>query len=124
MIVAGPGPDPSPDADDMNGERRMDHQRSMALSDSNRARSVATSGSYGEAVTWNPQAPRYRVLHLLLSWLVAGVAVFVSAAIVPHVSVGRFSDALAAAALIAALNAVFPPIVAALRLPFTLALGF
>ena len=80
--------------------------------------------SYGEVMTWNPQAPRYRLLHVLVSWLVAGVAVFVAAAIVPHVSVGSFADALAAAVLIAALNAVLPPVVAALRLPFTLALGF
>src|SRR6516225_932749 len=80
--------------------------------------------SYGELTTWNPQAPRYRLLHVLLSWLVAGVAVFVAAAIVPHVSVGSFADALAAAVLIAALNAVLPPLVAALRLPFTLLLGF
>jgi uncharacterized membrane protein YvlD (DUF360 family) len=80
--------------------------------------------SYGELMTWNPQAPRYRLLHVLLSWLVAGVAVFVAAAIVPHVSVGSFADALAAAVLIAALNAVLPPLVAALRLPFTLLLGF
>jgi uncharacterized membrane protein YvlD (DUF360 family) len=79
---------------------------------------------YGEIMTWSPQAPRYRLLHVLLSWLVAGVAVFIAAAIVPHVSVGNFADALAAAVLIAALNAVFPPLVAALRLPFTLALGF
>ncbi len=73
---------------------------------------------------WNPQPPRYRLLHLLISWLVAGVAVFVAAAIVPHVSVGSFGDAMATAVLIAALNAVLPPVVAALRLPFTLALGF
>src|SRR3984885_9950901 len=85
---------------------------------------METRDSHGEAVTWSPQAPRFRPLHVLLSWLVAGVAVFVAAAIVPHVSVGSFSDALAAAVLIAALNAVLPPVIAALRLPFTLALGF
>ncbi|MBV8221076.1 MAG: phage holin family protein, partial [Solirubrobacterales bacterium] len=79
---------------------------------------------YGRALTWSPQAPHYNIVHVLISWLVAGVSVFVAAAIVPHVSVGGFSDALAAAVLIAALNAVLPPIVAALRLPFTLALGF
>jgi len=50
--------------------------------------------------------------------------VFLAAAIVPGVTVHRFRDALLAAALIAALNAVLPPIVAALRLPFTLAIGF
>jgi len=80
--------------------------------------------TYAEAMTWSPQAPRYRLLHVLLSWFVAGVAVFVAAAIVPGVSVGNFADALAAAVVIAALNAVLPPLVAALRLPFTLALGF
>ncbi len=80
--------------------------------------------SYGQAVTWTPQAPRFRLLNVLVSWLVAGVSVFIAAAIVPHVSVGSFSDALAAAVLIAALNAVLPPVIAALRLPFTLALGF
>ena len=85
---------------------------------------METRDSHGEAVTWSPQAPRFRPLHVLLSWLVAGVSVFIAAAIVPHVSVGSFSDALAAAVLIAALNAVLPPVIAALRLPFTLALGF
>jgi uncharacterized membrane protein YvlD (DUF360 family) len=50
--------------------------------------------------------------------------VFVAATIVPGVSVGNFGDALVAAALIAAFNAVLPPIVAALRLPYTVALGF
>ena len=82
------------------------------------------SDTYGHELTWSPQAPRYNVFHVLISWLVAGVSVFVAAAIVPHVSVGSFSDALAAAVLIAALNAVLPPVIAALRLPFTLALGF
>ncbi len=83
-----------------------------------------TSEAYGRELTWRPQAPRYNVFHVLISWLVAGVSVFVAAAIVPHVSVGGFTDALAAAVLIAALNALLPPIIAALRLPFTLALGF
>ena len=83
-----------------------------------------TSEDYGRELTWSPQAPRYNIFHVLVSWLVTGVSVFIAAAIVPHVSVGSFSDALAAAVLIAALNAVLPPVVAALRLPFTLALGF
>jgi len=85
---------------------------------------MLSSDSYGEKLTWSPQAPRYNIVHVLVSWFVAGVAVFVAAAIVPHVSVGSFADAMAAAVLIAALNAVLPPVVAALRLPFTLALGF
>ena len=85
---------------------------------------MPTSDSYGQELTWSPQAPRYNIVHVLVSWFVAGVSVFVAAAIVPHVSVGSFVDAMAAAVLIAALNALLPPVVAALRLPFTLALGF
>src|SRR5947209_591415 len=80
--------------------------------------------SFGQPIVWEPQAPRFRLLHVVISWLIAGVSVFVAAAIVPHVSVGGFLDALIAAALIATLNALLPPIIAALRLPFTLALGF
>src|SRR5206468_1972624 len=58
------------------------------------------------------------------SWLVAGVAVLFAGAILPGLSIDTFGDAFIAAALIGALNAVLPPIVAALRLPFTLGLGF
>jgi uncharacterized membrane protein YvlD (DUF360 family) len=60
----------------------------------------------------------------VLSWLVTAVGAFVAAAIVPGVSVGTFGDALVVAVLIAVLNALLPPLVAALRLPFTLVLGF
>ena len=52
------------------------------------------------------------------------IALLVAAGIVPGVSVQGFGGALLAAALVAILNAVLPPAVAALRLPFTLALGF
>ena len=85
---------------------------------------MSTETTYGETPAWEPQVPRFRLVHVVLSWLVAAVAVLIAAAIVPGVSVGSFVDALAAAAGIAALNAVLPPLVAALRLPFTLALGF
>ena len=85
---------------------------------------VTVVRDYGHVAAWEPQRLRLRPLHLLASWLVATVAVLVAAEIVPGVSVGSFSDALAAAALIATLNAIIPPVVAALRLPFTLAIGF
>lgn len=79
---------------------------------------------YGEPVTWSPQVPKFRALHLVVSWLVAATSVLIAAAIVPGLSVRTFGDALLAAALIAVLNALLPPLVAALRLPYTLALGF
>jgi uncharacterized membrane protein YvlD (DUF360 family) len=73
---------------------------------------------------WRPQPPRARPLHLLVSWLAAAIAVLVAGAISPGVNVPNFGDALLAAALIAILNALLPPLVAAVRLPATLALGF
>jgi len=73
---------------------------------------------------WRPRAPRLNPLRLVLAWLVGAASVFIAATIVPGVTVGSFADALVAAALIAAFNAVLPPLVAALRLPFTVALGF
>ncbi len=85
----------------------------------------AEDAGYAETPAWNPQSPRFRPLFLALHLLVSAVAVFVAAIIVPHVAVQTFfPDALIAAAIIGGLNAVLPPLVAALRLPFTLALGF
>ena len=84
----------------------------------------AGAAGYGESVTWSPEAPNFSVLHGVLTWFVVAVSVFIAAAILPGVSVSGFGDALAAAAVIAALNAVLPPLIAALRLPFALPLGF
>src|SRR5215831_3732504 len=83
----------------------------------------AADSHYGKAPNWTPQRPRPRPAHLLVSWLVAAIAVLVAGAIFPGVKVPSVGDALLAAALIAILNALLPPLVAALRLPFTLALG-
>jgi uncharacterized membrane protein YvlD (DUF360 family) len=68
--------------------------------------------------------PRFHPLRLVLQWLVAAAALFVAAWIVPNVELTTFWGALATAAVIAVLNAALPPIVAALRMPFTLVLGF
>ena len=80
--------------------------------------------TYGEQLVWHPEVPRFKPLILALDWIVSAAAVGVAAAIVPHVAVKGVGEAFIAAALIAILNAVLPPIIAALRLPFTLALGF
>ena len=48
----------------------------------------------------------------------------VAAWLLPGVDVGDFWGALVVAAIVAALNAVIPPVLAALRLPLTLVLGF
>ena len=83
-----------------------------------------TDPSYGQEVTWEPAAPRLRVLPLLVSWVVAAAAVAVAAWIVPGVDIERTGTAFIVAALIGILNAVLPPVLAALRLPFMLVAGF
>lgn len=78
----------------------------------------------GVAPDWRPAAVAFRPPRLVLSWLVAAVAVYVSAAILPGVDVRGPWGAALAAALIGVLNALLPPVIAALRLPYTVALGF
>jgi uncharacterized membrane protein YvlD (DUF360 family) len=80
--------------------------------------------SYGEAVSWQPERPRFKPLRLLLSWALTAVSLWVAATILPGVDIEGTGGALAVAAVVAVLNALLPPLLAALRLPFMLALGF
>jgi uncharacterized membrane protein YvlD (DUF360 family) len=61
---------------------------------------------------------------MLLSGVVAVAALLVAAAILPGVRIPDFADAVIAAVLVLALNAVLPPLVASLRAPFAVAIGF
>jgi len=74
--------------------------------------------------TWLPEKLRLRPLRLVVGWLIAALAVYIAAWLVPGVAIDGTASAFLAAAFIAVFNAVAPPIVAALRLPFTLLLGF
>jgi uncharacterized membrane protein YvlD (DUF360 family) len=80
--------------------------------------------TYGQSADWQPERPRFRVFPLVLSWLAMGVALMVAAGVLPGVGIDNFWGALVVAAIVAALNAIIPPILAALRLPATLVLGF
>ena len=80
--------------------------------------------AYGQSTPWKPEAPRLRLFPLLVSWVVTGVALMVAAWILPGVDIKNFGGALVVAAIVAVLNAVIPPVLAALRLPLTLVLGF
>jgi uncharacterized membrane protein YvlD (DUF360 family) len=71
-----------------------------------------------------PERLRIRPLRMLVGWLVAAIALLFAAWAVPGVAVEGLAGAIVAAALIAILNAILPPLVAALRLPFMLLLGF
>ena len=80
--------------------------------------------TYGQSTAWKPERPRWRLFPLVVSWLATGVALMVAAGILPGVDIDGFWGALLVAAIVAALNAVIPPVLAALRLPLTLVLGF
>jgi uncharacterized membrane protein YvlD (DUF360 family) len=84
----------------------------------------AAAAAYGAEVEWEPTKPRLRPLHLILSWVVAAASVYVAAGLVSGVTIDNPGGAFIVAAVIAVVNAVLPPLIAALRLPFTLVTGF
>ena len=84
---------------------------------------TATQQDYGRAVTWSPARPKLRPLRLIVAWVVSALALFAAAWIVPGATVNGFWGALAASAAIAVLNAILPPLFAALRLPFVVLVG-
>ncbi|MET0761558.1 MAG: phage holin family protein, partial [Thermoleophilaceae bacterium] len=75
-------------------------------------------------LAWQPDRPRLRPLRLVAAWLASALGLLLAAAIVPGAHVHDFGGAVVVAAIVAVLNAILPPVIAALRLPFTVALGF
>jgi uncharacterized membrane protein YvlD (DUF360 family) len=84
---------------------------------------MTTTEQAYKAPGWKPSRPRIRPLHFVVAWLVSAFALLVAARILPGAAVNDFGGALAAAAAIAVLNAIVPPILAALRLPLMLLTG-
>jgi uncharacterized membrane protein YvlD (DUF360 family) len=82
------------------------------------------AGTYGEQPAWEVARPRYHVFRVLVAWLLSALALLGAAWLVPGADIRDFSSALAVAVVIALLNAILPPAVAALRLPFIALLGF
>jgi uncharacterized membrane protein YvlD (DUF360 family) len=74
--------------------------------------------------TWQPERPKLRPLRLLAMWLIDALALLLAAGIVPGADIRGFGGAVVVAAIVAVLNALLPPLVAALRLPFTVIFGF
>jgi uncharacterized membrane protein YvlD (DUF360 family) len=73
---------------------------------------------------WQPERPRLHPLRVFAAWLVSALALLLAAGLVPGAAVRGFGGAVVVAAIVAVLNALLPPVVAALRLPFTVAVGF
>jgi uncharacterized membrane protein YvlD (DUF360 family) len=88
------------------------------------AYSATTPSVAAEQEKWYPETLPLRPLRVLLGWIIGAVAVYVAAGLVPGVAIDGTVSALLAAAFIGVFNAIAPPIIAALRLPFTLLLGF
>ena len=80
--------------------------------------------SYGEQVRWEPATPRIGVARLIVSWVIGAAAVWVASAVLPGVSLDQTGAAFLVAAVVALMNAVLPPLLAALRLPLMLVTGF
>ena len=86
--------------------------------------SASTTPEYGAASTWSPSFPHLRLRRLIVAWFTAALAVYVATWLVPGVSVADPQGAFFAAAIIAVLNALLPPLIASLRLPYMLVVGF
>jgi uncharacterized membrane protein YvlD (DUF360 family) len=61
---------------------------------------------------------------LVGAWIASALALLLAAGLVGGAEIRSFGGAVAVAAIVGVLNAILPPVVAALRLPFTVAIGF
>jgi len=77
-----------------------------------------------QRVEWRPERLRLRPLQLIVSWVLSALALYLTAAVLPGVDINDWSGAFVVAIVVAALNAVIPPLFAAVRLPLTLVFGF
>ncbi len=77
-----------------------------------------------QTAPWSPSAPRLHLVRLALAWLASAIALLLAAWVIPGADVRSLGGALGVAALVAVLNALLPPIIAALRLPYMVAIGF
>src|SRR4051812_18707351 len=82
------------------------------------------AAAYGDKVRWSPEVPKFRLIRFVAAVLVMAPAVLIAAGILPGVDVPNFWGALLVAFAVVLLNIVVPPVLAAIRLPLTLVLGF
>jgi uncharacterized membrane protein YvlD (DUF360 family) len=73
---------------------------------------------------WSPELPRLHPIRLAVAWLASAAALLLAAGILPGAEIRGFGGAVVVAAIVGLLNALLPPVIAALRLPYTVAIGF
>ena len=76
------------------------------------------------ASVWAAERPPLKPLRVLVAWLIAAPSLLFAAWVVPGVRIPDFWSAVGVAAVVAVFNAVLPPLIAALRLPFTILADF
>jgi uncharacterized membrane protein YvlD (DUF360 family) len=81
------------------------------------------TATHGEKPVWAPTRPRIGPIRLAVAWVLATASLLIAAWIVPDADVNDLGGAFLAAAVIAVLNAILPPLIAALRLPLMLVIG-
>ena len=79
---------------------------------------------YDQSTAWKPGRPTLRPTQLLVSWVLSAVTLILVSWILPGIALTGFFGALLATAIIAALNVLLPPVIAGLRLPYTVGLSF
>jgi uncharacterized membrane protein YvlD (DUF360 family) len=80
--------------------------------------------AYGDKLRWSPEVPKFRLIRFATAVLIMAPAILIAAGILPGVDVGSFWGALLVAFAVVLLNLVVPPLLAAIRLPLTLVVGF
>ena len=80
--------------------------------------------AYGEQPTWDPVRPTYTLARTLTHWLISALSLLVAAWILPGIQLDGIQGAVVIVAFVAILNALLAPLIAAIRLPFSVALGF
>ncbi|MGI9116950.1 MAG: phage holin family protein [Gaiellales bacterium] len=84
-----------------------------------------SGNSHDDGFAWQPRSPNIGWWAFLGSWIASVIALHVAAAILPGVQLYRgVAWTFVIVAVIATLNAFLAPLVAALRLPFAVALDF
>jgi uncharacterized membrane protein YvlD (DUF360 family) len=73
---------------------------------------------------WRPEFPRLHPLRLIAAWIASAAALLLAAGIAPGAEIRGVGGAIVVAAIVGLLNAILPPVIAAVPLPYTVAIGF
>ena len=79
---------------------------------------------YGRRPSRGDVRPRIHPTRVIVSWVISALAILAAGWLLPNLSVAGFAGALLVAVVIAAVNAIVPPVLAAIRLPYTVAVTF